>query len=168
MVIAEESSRGTVVTLLPNRSMSWQETRLFLFLICGTTLAIGVFWALKGLWAILPFSGLEAGLLAWLMYRVSQNTYRRQVVTLAGDHVLVETGLRFSRRSWRLSRPDARLTVSEAPHPLAPAVLVISDREQRIELGEFLNKEDKVLALHTLRRAGLPVQSVYREGGRRM
>lgn len=168
MVTREETAAGTVVTLLPNRSMSWEETRLFLYLICGTTLAIGVFWAFAGLWAILPFSGLEAGLVAWLMYRVSRDTYRRQVVTLAPDHVLVQTGFQFPRRSWTLPRAEAHLTVTEAPHPLAPATLVIGDREQRIELGDFLNKEDKVLALEAFRKAGLPVHSVYHEGGRCM
>lgn len=168
MVIREETAAGTVVTLLPNRSMSWEETRLFLYLICGTTLAIGVFWAFAGLWAILPFSGLEAALVAWVMYRVSRNTYRRQVVTLSNEHVLVQTGFRFPRRSWTLPRAEAHLTVTEAKHPLTPATLVIGDREQRIELGDFLNMEDKVLALEAFRQAGLRVQSIHREGGRSM
>ena len=166
MVVQEASAAGTVITLLPNRSMSWEETRLFLILLCGTTLAIGVFWAFAGLWAILPFSGLEAALVAWLMYRVSRNTYRRQVVTLGKEHVVVQTGFQFPRRSWTLPRAEAHLIVTEPTHPLAPLTVVIGDREQRIELGEFLNKEDKALALALLREAGLRVQGVYREGGR--
>lgn len=47
----------------------------------------GVFWAFVGTWAVLPFSGLEAGLVAWLMYRVCQATYQRQVITCSPQQV---------------------------------------------------------------------------------
>src|SRR5690606_5858871 len=108
----------TIVTLLPNRSASWAEMRLYLLLICGTTLAVGLFWAFVGFWAILPFSGLEAALVAWLLYRVCQASYQRQVITCSPQQVLVQFGSHFPRRSWRLERERTRLAVTEARHHL--------------------------------------------------
>ena len=53
MVISNQNEAGTVITLLPNQSADWAQTRLFVLLICGTTLAIGLFWTFAGAWAVL-------------------------------------------------------------------------------------------------------------------
>lgn len=160
MVLSETNeAAGRVITLLPNRSASWAETRFFLYLVCGTTLAIGLFWAVIGAWAVLPFSGLEAGLLAWLMYRVSQATYQRQRITVDDNQVLIQFGRRFPRRTWRLERAAAHLAVIEPLHELDPPGLSIFDARHNIEVGRFLNRDDKEQALLELKRAGLFVRS---------
>lgn len=158
MVLSGTHDGVLVITLLPNRSATWAETRIFVLLICGTTLAIGLLWALVGFWMILPFSGLEAALAAWLIYRVCQATYQRQVITCGNDTIIVQFGTHFPKRSWTLTREHGRLAVTQARHPLGPPVLHISDQHHTIELGSFLNKDDKELALAALRRSGLFVQ----------
>jgi uncharacterized membrane protein len=160
MVLSETNSdTGRVITLLPNRSATWRETQLFLYLFCGTTLAIGVFWAVVGVWAVLPFSGLEAGLLAWLMYRVSHATYQRQRISVNADQVLIQFGRRFPRRTWRLKREGTHLAVIEPLHELDPPGLSIFDSRHNVEVGRFLNRDDKEKALLELKRAGLYVRS---------
>lgn len=166
MVTSSKEHNRTVITLLPNRSASWAQTRLFLFLICGTTLAVGLLWAFAGAWAVLPFSGLEAALVAWLMYSVCRRTYQRQVITLGTDKVIVQFGERFPRRSWELLRADTHLTVTQPRHHLDPLTLQIFDRQHSIELGDFLNKEDKDKALSMLRSAGLFVKGFGAESSR--
>ncbi|MEY4642744.1 MAG: hypothetical protein RLZZ227_2738 [Pseudomonadota bacterium] len=164
MVLCSTNADSTVITLLPNRSATWQETRLVLFLICGTTLAIGTLWAVAGAWAVLPFSGIEAALVAYVLYRVSQATYQRQVITVAPHSVLVQAGTHFPKRSWSLERARTHFAVSDAPHPLAPVGLRIVDGVHSIELGRFLNREDKTEALAALRRAGLQMRSSNPDG----
>lgn len=159
MVHSFRHADSTVITLQPNRSATWEETRLFLVLICGTTLAVGLFWAFVGLWAVLPFSGLEAALVAFVMYRVCQSTYQRQVITCSPDAVLVQFGTHFPRRSWTLQRDRTHLAVTTARHPLDAPGLRIYDPGHNIELGGFLNKDDKELALQALKNAGLYVRS---------
>jgi uncharacterized membrane protein len=166
MVHSQATNMGTVITLQPNRSATWAELRLFLFLICGTTLAVGLFWAFVGLWAILPFSGLEAALVAFVLYRVCQATYQRQVITCSPEAVIVQFGTQFPKRSWTLERARTRITVSTPRHPLDAPELRIYDQLNSIELGRFLNKDDKTLALQALKSAGLPVRNVGGEGNR--
>ena len=152
------------MTLLPNRSASWAQTRLLLCIICGTTLAIGVLWAVSGAWMVLPFSGLEAALVAYVLYRVSYLTYQRQVITCSATQVLVQTGARFPRRSWSLERARTHLSVTDARHPLDPVGLRIVDGNHSIELGSFLNREDKAEAVRALRGAGLHIRSSNPDG----
>lgn len=148
-----------VITLRPNRSATWEETRLLIGLICGTTMAIGVFWAVAGAWAVLPFSGIEAILVACLLYRVSRQTYQYQRIIFDQDSVQVQFGLTFPRRRYRMNRPDTGLAVIEPAHPLDPLELSIFDRQYHVELGRFLNKEDREKALAELKSAGLYVRS---------
>lgn len=159
---------STIISLFPNRSATWEETRLFVAVICGTTLAIGIFWTFIGAWMVLPFSGLEAALVAYLFYRVCQSTYQRQVITCDSSKVVVQFGTHFPKRSWTLERERTRLSVTEPTHELDALKLVIADTQHDIELGSFLNKEDKELALKELRKAGLRVGSYARDGSTRI
>lgn len=159
MVHSETHAGGTTITLHPNRSASWTEIRLFLLLICGTTLAVGAFWALIGLWAVLPFSGIEAALVFYFLYRVSHASYQQQQITVAADHVLIQFGNYFPKRSWRLDKQHAYLALLEPEHGNDLPGLSIFDYQQRIQLGTFLSRDDKTLALEALKRAGLFVRS---------
>ena len=164
MVVSNRDNGVTTIALLPNRSASWEQTRLVLWLLCGTTLAIGVFWTFVGAWLVLPFSGIEAALVAYVLYRVSYLTYQRQVITCSADHVLVQTGGHFPKRSWTLERARTHLSVTDARHPLDAVGLRIVDGNHSIELGAFLNRDDKALALRALKSAGLYVRSSNPEG----
>lgn len=164
MVEVHSDNDSTIITLLPNRSATWVQTQLFVAVICSTTLIIGLFWTLMGAWMVLPFSGLEAALVAWLFYRVCHSTYQRQVITCDVRNVTVQFGTHFPKRTWTLERERTRLAVTGPTHELAPLKLVIADTQHNIELGAFLNKEDKELALRELRNTGLQVRSYTREG----
>ena len=164
MVENHQHADTTIITLLPNRSATWEETRWFVAAICATTLLIGMTMTFLGAWMVLPFSGVEALLVAWLFYRVCQSTYQRQVITCSAQQVLVQFGTHFPKRSWQLERGRTRLSVTEPPHPLAPLKLVIADTSHSIELGAFLNKEDKEIAVKQLRLAGMPVRTYGEEG----
>ena len=164
MVEVHSTADHTIITLLPNRSASWEETRLFVIVICATTLMIGVFWTFIGAWMVLPFSGLEAALVAYLFYRVCESTYQRQVITCSAQVVQVQFGTHFPKRSWSLQRDRTRLAVQEAKHALEAPTLLIADAQHSIELGKFLNKDDKALALQAFRRSGLPVRTSGEHG----
>ncbi len=166
MVLSSTQANSTIITLLPNRSASWAETRVFLLLICGTTLAIGIFWAVSGAWVVLPFSGLEAALVAFVFYRVCQATYQRQVITCSPDQVLVQFGTHLPKRSWVLERSGTHLAVTAAAHHLEGPRINIFDANHSIELGHFLNKDDKEAALAEFNKAGLHVRGFNQEGSR--
>jgi Integral membrane protein len=168
MILRHTDADTTVITLLPNRSASWAQTKLFVLVVCCTTLIIGVFWTLNGAWMVLPFSGIEAGLVAFLMYRVCQGTYQRQVITCTPQQILVQFGTTFPKRSWQLPRSSVHVKVTDAPHPLSPRILVLADGSHHIELGSFLNHEDKEEVLQHLRQAGLHVRHFNSDGRRQL
>lgn len=168
MVLSSTHTDSTVITLLPNRSATWVETRVFLYVICGTTLTIGMFWAFIGAWVVLPFSGLEAALVAYVFYRVCHATYQRQVITCSPDQVLVQFGAHFPKRSWVLERSKTQLAVTAPTHYLDGPRLNIFDSNHSIELGQFLTREGKEAALREFKKAGLHVRGFNREGSRVM
>ncbi len=158
MVLSSTQLNNTIITLLPNRSATWAQTRVALYVICGTTLAIGIFWAVSGAWVVLPFSGFEAALVAFVFYRVCQATYQRQVITCSPEQILVQFGSQFPKRSWVLERSATQLAVTAATHHLEGPRLNIFDANHSIELGHFLNKDDKEAALLEFKKAGLHVR----------
>jgi len=168
MVISTQTAQGTVITLLPNQSADWVQTRLFVLVICGTTLVVGVFWAFVGAWAVLPFSGLEAALVAWLLYRVCRDTYQRQVITLHADTLRVQFGTHFPQRSWDFERDAVRLAITDPEHHLDGPRLQLYDSRHSIELGRFLNSEDRHAALDALKEAGLSARRYEPRSARKL
>jgi uncharacterized membrane protein len=168
MVLSSTQTSDTVITLLPNRSASWAQTRLCLLVICGIMLAIGLLWTSIGAWVVLPFSGLEAALVAYVLYRVCHATYQRQVITFSPERVLVQFGANFPKRSWVLERSNTHLAVTAAAHHLDGPRLNIFDANHSIELGHFLNKNDKEAAMHEFRKAGLHVRGFNQDGSREL
>jgi uncharacterized membrane protein len=168
MVISHTNADATIITLLPNRSATWAQTKRFVFVICAAMLIVGTFWTLNGIWLALPFSAIAAALVAFLMYRVCQGTYQRQVITCTPRQILVQFGVYFPKRSWTLERDNTHLAITDAAHPLTPRKLQLVDNSHNIELGDFLNQDDKEAALHALTQAGLYVRRFNVEGRRQL
>lgn len=158
--MVKTSQRGDrhVISLFPNRSASWQETWRLTLCIVSTCLLVGVACTIQGAWMILPFSILQAILVAWVMYRVSCHTHQRQVISFGQDDVIIEQGLRFPQRRWVLKRSAAHLSITEPRHPLDGIRIQVFDPRHSVEVGAFLNADDRRLALASLRDAGLNIR----------
>lgn len=157
MVKTTQQDDRHIISLFPNRSATWRETRRLILFIAFTCLLVGVAWTIRGVWMILPFSLLEAALVAWLMYRVSRHTYQRQVISFGRDDVTIEQGLRFPQRRWVLDRARTHLSVTVPEHHLDAIRIQVFDPQHSVEIGGFLNAEDRRLALSSLREAGLNI-----------
>ncbi len=78
--------------LLPNRSSSWVQTKRFLVAAGLLNGLIASGFASFGLWLVAPFSGLEV-LAFWAgLYVCSRASYRREVILLDADRVVVLRG----------------------------------------------------------------------------
>lgn len=128
-------------------------------LLIGTAaFLVALYWTFKGYWIILPFAGLEVGLLAFLSYRVSLDSYHRQRIRLQESHIVVEWGRRYPKRRWRLQRENTILLVERPDHSLSPDILYLKDDQQQVRLGEKLGKEDIEALQQHLRGWRIPVR----------
>ncbi len=144
------SGQGHIV-MCPNRSADWCIIKLLLWLISSIALLIGTGFAMAGLWLILPFSGLEVLGLVSLLYWVSHECYRQQVIHLEGSRVIVEKGHRTPQSAWESELFWTRLIVEQSPFLGHPEKLFLRSKQQQLEIGEFLNEGDKKKLLSELR-----------------
>jgi len=142
--------RGHIV-VTPNLSTQWRTTKIFMWIVSGFALVIGLVFALAGLWVILPFAGVEVIALISLMYHVACKCHRQQVIYLDEERIRVEKGYRSPKQSWDFELFWTRLIVNRSPHTWHPDKLILRGRQEQIEIGEFLNDEDKKQLVARLR-----------------
>jgi uncharacterized membrane protein len=136
-------SQGYRLVLAPNRSMCWRELGLFYLFMCLLALAIGLFFALQGLWLVLPFSGLEMLVLGFALTIVSHKTNRRQVITFNNSKVRIEKGAYRCEQSWEFKAARVRLQYSVKDEINSRQKLELGAHDNYVEVGEFLNNVEK-------------------------
>lgn len=131
------------IDLRPNCSLTPQSARWFVGSLAAITFGVAGFFALQGFWPILPFAGLEIGLLAWAVRASIRAGREAESITIGEASVVIESrrNKRFSRlvfpRHWasvKLLAPRAR------QHP---SRLVIELHGRRCEVGRFLNEDER-------------------------
>jgi len=136
-------SRGYRLVLSPNRSISWRDLVLFYLLMCLLALAIGLLFAVQGLWLVLPFSGLEMFALGIALYVVSRQTNRRQVITFDRAKVRIEKGVYHCDASWEFKAAWVRLRYRITGQYNDRRKLELGCHGSYVEIGEFLNNIEK-------------------------
>ncbi|WP_164084668.1 DUF2244 domain-containing protein [Alteromonas flava] len=159
MVELFESDNGTtIIRLTPNRSATWLNTKWLMLIMTVFVLLIATAWAFAGAWVILPFAGLEVGLLVFIMYRVSQKTYRSETVKLCKDRIIVESQLSAKQRQrLTLPRRELHLEVEETEQDWQLPDMQLITPQQTLHIGKFLNLNDRKCLMEHLRNAGVPM-----------
>ena len=157
--INQQSSLNTVITLLPNRSASWANTKFLMAAMACFVMAISIAWAFVGAWLILPFAGFEVGLLAYIMYLVCHSTYRTEIIEISSDALEIHRGklpLNKYRESYKFSLAEVQVDITETDNDwYLPDIRIVSDT-QSLSIGSFLNLDDRKKLLSQLRKLGLP------------
>ena len=144
MVRTHSAATGALVWVLePTRSMTWPQARRFLCVVAAVSLAIGGFFWYLGLPLVLPYSGLEAVLVAWAFYVVLRAGQRQEVVRLEDDRLVVERGARAPEDRLEFNRYWVRVELRDAPNRLHPRRLLVGTHGRHIELGRFLNEGER-------------------------
>lgn len=159
MVKTVKQIKATTIVLQPNRSASWRQTKVFILIVSAFVALIALGWASLGAWIVLPFAGLEIGILSYLMYRVCYKSYQQQVITINPETITVEQGVYKPIEKCKLNAPLTHLTVVEAENEFCVTQLNLEDDRQSVPVGRFLNHHDANLARNSLQQAGLRVCS---------
>lgn len=140
------------IILRPNISATWHANKLFIYTASAVAVVIATFFFFMGAWLILPFAGLEIMLLVSCLYYFYRHYMRMEVVHFTQDSIHVEKGVRQADDRWQCQRFWARIYVSDAFHPWYPPRIEIHCRGKTIEIGAFLNEEDKNVLVRELRK----------------
>ena len=140
--------------LSPNRSATWQQTKYLIAAFAFFISSIAIAWTIVGAWVILPFEGLEVGLLAVIMYMVSKATYRWETILVSVDNIHVSCS---NGATLCFPRLDTSLFYQKDLSLKSISRLILQTPLQQFELGTFLNSEDKEQVRDSLDQAGIVV-----------
>ena len=138
--IEEDSARRIIIR--PNRSLTWEQTKLVYFCIASYSLAIAGAFAVMGFWPVLPFAGGEIALLGVAFYLNALAGTSVQVVTVGADVVKVEKERPGPRCEWRFQRAWAQVAI-DGPAGHGSSRLVVRSHGNEVVLGEFLNETER-------------------------
>ena len=143
------------IQLSPNCSLTPRGAALFFGSICLVSFSIALAMALKGLWPIFPFAGLEMLVLGWALRASVQRRHFRQTITVTQDRVVVETRRRERREQVVFPRHWAQVKLRRAGTHLHPSRLTIESHGRSYEVGGFLTEEERrALAGRLMRSVG--------------
>ena len=129
--------------IMPNLSMTPRGAVVFFLIVLGGTVIVSGGVALAGFWPVLPFAGLELGLLAWVLYTVQRRGHYREVLRIADDIVVIEKGEKSVQKRVEFARHWAAVDVVKTPGPASLSRLSISEHGKRCVIGECLTEAER-------------------------
>ncbi|MEZ5459049.1 MAG: DUF2244 domain-containing protein [Steroidobacteraceae bacterium] len=140
------------LTLTPNCSLTPRTAWTFFGSLCLVTSVVAALATAQGFWPVLPFAGLELGLLGWAMHRSLQRRHHRQTITITDESVEIEEVDVERRERVVFQRYWARVKMRAADSPLHPSQLLIESHGRRCEIGRFLNEQERRSVAQRLQR----------------
>lgn len=147
--------------LQPNRSASWRGVVVFYSATCAFVLTVALFFTVQGLYFVLPFAGVELLALGVALYITSLRLYRREVITVDKESVVVEKGRRHLEKSWTFQRLWARVKLKPACQSPQREILTVGSHGLEVEVGNFLSNGEKAQLARQLRRVFSVTNSLH-------
>jgi len=143
----QELGAATQFVVQHNQSLSWQGNKLFIVYVAILSFGIAIFFALQGLWLILPFAGLEISALAFALYICCLRGREREVITIEPEKLVVEKGIDNPKHCWQFERAWLNLELKKSSLQGHPSKLLVRCKGIELEIGKCLsNAERKDLA----------------------
>ena len=146
-----------VFVIRPNSSLTWRGN---LWLLAGlSTVSFGIAGAFAwlGLWLVLPFAGLEMGVLALALYLCAWRAQRIEVVRLEDDYVRIEVGHHQPEFRQEFDRHWVRVLLLPADAGVRRSRLLLRSHGRQLEIGACLPEQERrelAAALRTALAAG--------------
>jgi len=141
------------IVIRPNRSLTQRQLQLAFLGIAAVCLGIAGAFTAIGLWPILPFTGAEVIVVAIGFYLSASSGQETEVVLVDGETLAVEKGRRQRRQRWETQRAWAQIHLLPPAIRWYPSRLVLRSHGKAVELGGFLNEQEREALAGQLRRA---------------
>lgn len=135
--------KARVFELVPRCSLTRGSARIFIALVAAPTFGIAGALSLQGYWPVLPFAGLEIGLLMWAVRTSMRRGSERETITISEDSVTVRQRWHEGEHSRVFPRHWARVTLHAPLAALHPSRLMLESRGRACELGKFLTEDER-------------------------
>ena len=140
------------IEIAPHCSLSPRGARWFLISICVASLSIALPISLMGFWLVLPFAGLEIALVAWALRVSMARRHQRQTIIVSDDLVTIEDVSPPNHRRVEFPRHWAQVRIRTGGSPLHPSRLTVESHGRGLEIGSFLNEQERLCLAKRLRR----------------
>jgi uncharacterized membrane protein len=148
-----DSKRHWRIEIRPNRSLSERQLQLAFAVIALICLGIASAFAALGLWPVLPFAGAEIVVVGVGFYLSARSGRESEIVSVADDLVAVERNRRRLHDRLEMQRAWAQIRLLRPRIRWYPSQLVIRSHGKAVELGGFLNEEERHQLAGKLQRA---------------
>jgi len=149
-VSMDESGYIGQILLQPHISLSWNSNlRVFLFL-SAISILVGMYFMHKGIWLVLPFSGLELLIFFISISLFFRRYYYCETIQFSDDWIVVEHGCKKVEQSWQYQRHWSKFHVQQKSQYDAPQIYIKSHGKE-IELGAFLCHSEKIYLISVLK-----------------
>jgi len=125
---------------VPNRSLGPTGRRIFLALMAGTTLGIGMLAVVVGAWPVMPFAGAEVALVFFAFHLVRLHDADFERLEIGPHEVRVESRDAESLTRFVAHRPWARVIVRERG---ARCTLGLAYAGRTVQLGRLMSDEGR-------------------------
>lgn len=138
------------VTLRPNAARHQQALMVCVLFLSCAAIAIAIIFALFGAWLILPFAGLEIMLLAIGAVSVCSRTGDSDLLVISRNYVHLTQKRRSNRSVNSFIKQWTKIVLTPGKTSHEPVRLLVVNRVQELEIGEFLIESSKVRLYHQL------------------
>jgi len=139
--IQETKENNFLIELLPNHSLFGWSRIIFLGSISATCLTVGVFFFFMGAPLILPFAGLEIGILLGCFYLSFRWSQQREMIYINYEKLTLERGRLIKEQSWEEFRTFAVLQVEIDRYENKN--FSFQSKGKEYGFGKFLNQDDQ-------------------------
>jgi uncharacterized membrane protein len=131
------------IELSPNCSLTPASARTFVGGLALVTFGTALYFALQGFWPVLPFAGLEIGLLWWAVNTSMDAGRRREIILITDDSVVIERRWPANTRRLVFARHWATVRLCDPPAAQHPSRLTIESHGRACEVGRFLTEDER-------------------------
>ncbi|MFL6575184.1 MAG: DUF2244 domain-containing protein [Povalibacter sp.] len=129
--------------LSPRCSLTPRTARIFLGTVAANTFGVAAFFTWQGFWPVLPFAGLEIGVLIWAVHASMRKGQERETITISSESVTIERWIRHQRQTSVFPRHWAKVKLHAPSTTLHPSRLTLESHGRVCEVGRFLTEDER-------------------------
>ena len=132
------------LVLTPRSSLTPASARVFIAVVGGTCFSVAGVFAAQGFWPVLPFAGLEIGLLVWAVRAAMREGSKRETIEIDEERITIRRSDLRGEHFLVFPRHGSRVTLRTPQTALHPSRLLLESRGRVCEVGRFLTEDARL------------------------